>query len=70
VAGWRVAQERAVWEGCAGDVIGAMAERLCGSVLDARGKRIGETNGGQLSRDISARLSTIVLVLGQVRDDG
>lgn len=68
--GCRVAHERAVCEGCAGDVIGAMAERLCGSVFEARGKRIGETKGGQLSRDISARLSAIVFVLGQESDGG
>jgi len=47
-----------------------MADRLAGSVFEARGKRIGEMKGGQLSRDISARLSTIVLVLGQGRDGG
>lgn len=50
--------------------MGAMADRLDGSVFEARGNRMGETKGGQLSRDISARLSTMVFVLGQGRDGG
>ena len=33
VVGWRVAHERAVWEGWAEDVIGARAEREVGRVF-------------------------------------
>lgn len=31
---------------------------------------MGEMKGGQFRRDISARLSTIALVLGQGREEG
>ena len=31
---------------------------------------MGEINGGQLRRDISARLSTMMFVLGQAREGG
>jgi len=64
VEGWSVAQEREVCEGWAEDVIGERVVRDAGRVVWASGKRIGEINGGQLSRDISAKLSTIVPVLG------
>ncbi len=84
--GWRVAQERAVWEGWAGEVMGARGVRVAGRVVGARGKRMGDMKGlgsvsrwiwvekggtyGHLRRDISARLSTIVFVLGQGRELG
>jgi len=70
VEGCSVAQEREVCEGWAGDVMGESAVRDAGSVVWASGKRIGEMKGGQLRRDISARLSTIVLVLGHAREGG
>ncbi len=70
VEGWSVAQEREVCEGWAGDVMGERAVRDAGSVVWASGKRIGDMKGGQPSRDIVARLSTIVLVLGQGREEG
>lgn len=70
VEGCNVAQEREVCEGWADDVMGARPVRVAGSVVWASGKRIGEMNGGQLSRDISARLSTTVLVLGHAREGG
>ena len=42
--GWRVAQVREVIKGCAGDVMGEIAERVLGSVV-LFGKRIGEMKG-------------------------
>lgn len=45
VVGWRVAHERAVWEGWAEEVIGARAESEVGRVFWLRGKRIGDMNG-------------------------
>ncbi len=51
-------------------MIGESAVREAGRVVWARGKRIGEMKGGQLRRDISARLSTMVFVLGQASEGG
>ena len=42
--GWRVAQVREVIKGCAGVVMGEIAERVLGSVV-LFGKRIGEMKG-------------------------
>ena len=42
--GWRVAQVREVIKGCAGDVMGEIAERVLGSVV-LFGKRMGEMKG-------------------------
>lgn len=67
--GWRVAHERKVWDGWAGDVMGASWMREGGRV-GVEGKRIGDINGGQLSRDISASESTILFVLGHERFGG
>lgn len=52
--------------GWAGDVIGAIAARPFGSVLEL-GNRIGDVNEGHFSLDICARLSTISKVLGHLR---
>lgn len=49
--GCRVAQERAVCEGLAGDVMGERTDRVGGKVVGRLGKRMGETKGlsrGQL----------------------
>lgn len=69
VDGWRVAQERKVWDGWAEDVMGARRVREGGRV-GVEGKRMGEMKGGQLSWDISASESTIVFVLGHERFGG
>ena len=50
--------------------MGDKAVREGGRVVWARGKRIGEMNTGQLRRDISARLSIMVFVLGQASEGG
>ena len=42
--GWRVAQVREVIKGCAGVVMGEIAERVLGSVV-LFGKRMGEMKG-------------------------
>lgn len=44
VDGWRVAHERKVWDGWAGEVMGASWVRDGGRV-GAEGKRIGDMNG-------------------------
>lgn len=44
VDGWRVAQERAVWEGWAGEVMGASWVREAGRVW-VEGKRMGDMKG-------------------------
>lgn len=44
VDGWRVAQERAVWEGWAGEVMGASWLREGGRVW-VEGKRMGDMKG-------------------------
>lgn len=44
VDGWRVAHERKVWDGWAGEVMGASWARDGGRVWVV-GKRIGEMNG-------------------------
>lgn len=43
--GWRRAQERAVMEGWAEEVMGEMEFRVWGRVVRALGKRIGEMKG-------------------------
>lgn len=43
--GWSVAQESAVCEGWAGDVIGARAVNFAGRVFRAFGNRMGEMKG-------------------------
>lgn len=55
--------------GWAGEVMGEIVRTEAGRVW-AFGKRIGEMKGGHLSRDISARLSTMEKVEGQARWEG
>ena len=43
--GCKVAHDKAVWDGFAGEVMGASTERVGGSVLARLGKRMGEMNG-------------------------
>ena len=43
--GWRVAHDREVIRGCAGEVIGTRAERLAGRVWRGGGNMIGEMKG-------------------------
>ena len=48
--GWRVAQVREVIKGCAGEVMGEIAESVFGSVV-LFGKRMGEMKGlGNVSK--------------------
>lgn len=47
-SGWRRAQDREVIRGCAAEVIGLIEVRVGGRVSDF-GKRIGETNGLNMS---------------------
>jgi hypothetical protein len=42
--GWRAAHEREVIKGCAGEMMGEIAERVLGSVV-LFGKRMGEMKG-------------------------
>lgn len=80
--GCRRAQERAVWRGVAGEVMGDIGRREGGRGFGWLGIRMGDMNGlegnqwriggiewevahGQLRREISARLSIMVSVLGQ-----
>lgn len=65
--GWIKAQDRFCSDGCARDVMGEMTGLMvAGSVLVLPGFKIGDTNGGHLSRAISAKASTIWLLLGHV----
>ncbi len=65
--GCRRPQERVVREGWAGEVTGEISLRVGGRVFSRLGKRMGEVKGGQLRRDISARQSTMVFVVGHGR---
>lgn len=65
--GCRRAQEMGVREGWAAEVIGEIWLRVGGRVFSRLGKRMGEIKGGQLRRDISARESTMVFVVGHGR---